>query len=87
MTIVRAIVFPVGAVFGILFAMAFTSYPGGNAGVVNGLIVAYVLGLGLTAPVCWYFAARAMSGDRWTVGYIVAWMLFFGGGFLLTLIF
>ena len=87
MTAVRAIVFPLGAVFGILFAMVFSSYPGGNPKVVNGLIVAFILGLAFASPVCWYLAVRGKSGDRWTVAYILAWTCFFAGGSLLTLIF
>lgn len=67
--------------------MTSNSYPGGNPRIVTDLILVTVLGLALAAPVCWYFAVRGESGDRWTIGYVLAWVLWFSSAFLLTLMF
>lgn len=85
--IVRGVVFVIGGLFGLLLAMTSNSYPGGNPRIVTDLILITVLGLALAAPVCWYFAVRGESGDRWTIGYVLAWVLWVGGAFLLTLVF
>lgn len=87
LTIVRGIVFVSGGLFGLLFAMASNALPGGNPRIVTDLIIATLLGLALAAPVCWYFAVKGESGDRWTIGYALAWVLWFGCAFLLTLMF
>jgi hypothetical protein len=77
----------VGGAFGLLFAMASNSLPGGNPRIVTDMIIATLLGLALAAPICWYFAVKGESGDRWTIGYVSAWAIWVGGGFLLTLMF
>lgn len=87
MTIARGIVFILGGLFGLLFAMTSNSFPGGNPRIVTDLILATLIGLALAAPVCWYFAVKGESGDRWTLGYVLAWVAWFGSAFLLALIF
>lgn len=84
----RAIVFVVGAVFGYLTASVISYYGGGS----GPLVVIYLriyspLVLALAAPICWYFAVRGKAGDRWTLGYIGAWVAWYGIGVLATLIF
>ena len=73
---VRIYVYTIGAIFGYLTASMAISFGGSAAadfvGVFGGL------GLMIAAPLCWYAAARTRGGDLWTLGYVVAWCLFFG---------
>lgn len=69
----RGIIFVFGAGFGILGAMVVGSWPGGAPLLIVWLEILTLAGLALAAPVCWYFALHTEAGDRWTVGYVLAW--------------
>ena len=67
--------------------MVFTSYPGNEPVAVSQLKISGTLLLGLAGPVCWYLAAHAEAGDRWTLGYFLAWVGWFVFGSLAVAIF
>lgn len=73
----RGVVFVVGAVFGYLTATVLASYPGGGPQAVIYLQIYSPLALAVMAPICWYFAVRGAAGDRWTIGYLLAWATWF----------
>ncbi|CAA9219840.1 MAG: hypothetical protein AVDCRST_MAG10-614 [uncultured Acidimicrobiales bacterium] len=83
----RIIVFILGTVWGVLAAMILTSYPVNGPAAVRHFAIWSTLLLGLAGPVCWYLAAHTEVGDRWTLGYFLAWVGWFVLGSLPEAIF
>ena len=83
----RVIVFVLGAVWGVLAAMVFTSFPGNEPVAVSQLKIWGTLLLGVAGAVCWYLAAHTEAGDRWTLAYILTWIGWFVLGSLAVAIF
>lgn len=85
-SLLRAVLFLAGMLFGYLFAVGVASYPGGSPAVAYVMIFTF-LALGLAAPVCWFFAEVRHRGDRWTLGYVGAWALWFAVAYLAVWLF
>ena len=86
--VARAVVFIAGLFFGLLFSATAGYYGGGGGPTVVRLTRVFVpLAMGLAAAPVWVLTARSKAGDRWTVGYVVAWSVFLGIGYLLVWIF
>ena len=64
-SLLRAVLFLAGMLFGYLFAIGVASYPGGNPAVAYLMFFTF-LTLGLAAPVCWFFAEvrHGVTGGR-----------------------
>lgn len=73
----RVLVFILGAAWGVLAAMLFAAFPGDAPAAVSQFKIWSTLLLGLAGPVCWYRAAHTEAGDRWTLGYFLAWVAWF----------
>ncbi|MEW6155219.1 MAG: hypothetical protein AB1673_14725 [Actinomycetota bacterium] len=82
MALGRVVVFVLGTVWGVLAAMVFTSYPVNGPAPLRHFMIWSALLLGLAGPVCWYLAAHAGPGDRWTLAYFLAWVGWFVFGSL-----
>jgi hypothetical protein len=67
--------------------MILTSYPVNGPAAVRQFAIWSTLLLGLAGPVCWYLAAHTEVGDRWTLGYFLAWVGWFVLGSLPEAIF
>jgi hypothetical protein len=87
MSLGRAIVFTLGTVWGVLAAMALTSYPGNEPVAVSQFKIWSTLLLGLAGPGAWYLATHSEAGDRWTLAYLLAWVGWFSLGSLAVAVF
>ena len=74
-------------VAGALWGVASSLVSGGGPSWVAALSMLSTFGLALAAPVCWWFAVRGQAGDRWTLGYLVAWSVWFAVLILAVIIF
>lgn len=86
-SVLRGLVFVVGGLSGLLFAMSANSYPGGAPAILVDLELIILLGLSVGAIVCWIFAVRGRAGDLWTLCYALAWAGLIAITILATLIF
>ena len=66
-TILRGFLFAPAALLALVTA-ANVGYFGGNL-----VLVILMVALIPAALVCWVLASEGDAGDRWTVGYVVAW--------------
>ena len=78
----RVVVFVLGTVWGMLAALLFAAFRGNAPAAVSQFRIWGTLLLGLAGPVCWYLAAHSELGDRWTLGYFLAWVAWFVFGSL-----
>ena len=86
--VLRAVIFTAGLFFGLLMS-ATAAYFGGGGG-PTGVRLARVLvplAMALAAPSLWVLTARSDSRDRWTFGYLLAWLVFVCTGSVLVWIF
>ncbi len=68
-TILRGVLFVPAALLALLTA-ANVGYFGGNL-----VLVLLMVGLVPAAIVSWVLASGSKAGDRWTLGYVVAWFV------------
>lgn len=82
--VARAVVYVAGMVFGFLVALVVGSFGGSFTTDFFGVL--FGLGLMLAAPICWVAAVKSSKGDRWTLGYIGGWGVFFLIGYVTSAI-
>lgn len=86
--VARAVVFTAGLFFGLLMSATAGYFGGGGGPSVVRLAVVFVpLAMGLAAVPAWVLAVKSEAGDRWTIGYLVAWLVYVGVSSLLVWIF
>lgn len=73
--VARTVVYVAGMVFGFLVALVVGSF--GGSFTTDFFGVFFGLGLMLAAPICWVAAVKSSKGDRWTLGYLGGWAVFF----------
>ena len=83
----RAVVFVLGAGFGYLFANGGHLVSGRSAQRRADLELFSLLALAFAAPACWLLAYSSPAGDRWTLGSLAAWALWFAVAYLAVLVF
>ncbi|MCA1702430.1 MAG: hypothetical protein LC808_03845 [Actinobacteria bacterium] len=71
----RALVFFIGGVTALLYAVVLNSFWTNQWALRVVEIIAF-LGLALAAPVCFCLATFGSKGDRWTIGYVIAWLAY-----------
>ena len=87
LAVVRAVVFVLGAVCGYVFAIGTASFPGGGPRAVFYLQFFTLLTLAVAAPACWCLSYASAAGDRWTLGYLASWVLWFAVVYFAVLLF
>ena len=78
--VARTFVYAAGMVFGFLTALVVGSFGGSFTTDFFGVFFGF--GLMLAAPICWVAAVTSSKGDRWTLGYIGGWAVFFLIGYV-----
>lgn len=82
----RSVVFVVGGIAGYLVAGVTGAFLITDNPFLWYSAVLTPLALALAAPVCWYFTFRGKAGDRWMLGYVLAWVAFISANYLAVLI-